>query len=43
LGFGYRAITLRSMPSSAAKQPFRTLVTGANGFTGRYMAEKPSF
>ncbi|MBB5445159.1 MULTISPECIES: NAD-dependent epimerase/dehydratase family protein [unclassified Paraburkholderia] len=26
--------------SSAAKQSFRTLVTGANGFTGRYLVEK---
>ncbi|KAA1002574.1 NAD-dependent epimerase/dehydratase family protein [Paraburkholderia panacisoli] len=28
------------MSSFQAKQPFRTLVTGANGFTGRYLVEK---
>ncbi|MGF6611029.1 nucleoside-diphosphate-sugar epimerase [Paraburkholderia sp. WSM4175] len=29
-----------SISSSAAKRSFRTLVTGANGFTGRYLVEK---
>jgi nucleoside-diphosphate-sugar epimerase len=28
-----------SMSSSHAKQPVRTLVTGASGFTGRYLVE----
>ncbi|MGF6815468.1 nucleoside-diphosphate-sugar epimerase [Paraburkholderia atlantica] len=31
-----------SMSSPVAKQLFRTLVTGANGFTGRYLVEKLS-
>ncbi|NML30825.1 GDP-mannose 4,6-dehydratase [Paraburkholderia antibiotica] len=30
------------MPSSGTKQPFRTLVTGASGFTGRYLVEQLS-
>ncbi|MGF6977023.1 nucleoside-diphosphate-sugar epimerase [Paraburkholderia sp. JPY465] len=30
------------MSSPVAKQLFRTLVTGANGFTGRYLVEKLS-
>jgi nucleoside-diphosphate-sugar epimerase len=30
-------VNAERMSSSQAKQPIRTLVTGASGFTGRYL------
>jgi nucleoside-diphosphate-sugar epimerase len=33
-------VNAERMSSSQAKQPIRTLVTGASGFTGRYLVEK---